>query len=1108
VAAVLGIASTGGAATHKPPKDRSRCFGLKPTRSGTARSETIRGTNHRDVIQAGGGNDRILGRGGNDVICAGSGNDVVLGGAGNDKIGAGLGRDIVSGDAGADRILGGADADKLNGGAGPDTLSGQAGRDTVDGGDGPDTVTGGPGRDRLGGGAGNDTLGGGRGSDAIDAGAGDDKSYGGAGHDRLAPGAGADTVYGGQGADDVLSGDGNATIVPDPLTGTSDPGDPSLRPGEDVTIPDPSAEALLGGDSDSSDLAPPSAWADHVDPGPGNDTVSGSPGNDTVSASEGNDVIAGGEGNDTLDGGGGDDSIDGGDGVDAVDGGAGNDPALDGGEGNDVVNGGAGDDKADGGAGADTMDGGPGADTLEGGVGGDTITGGPKDASDGPDTLTGGDSVDTLTGGEGNDTLSGGPGSDALFGGGGDDTIDAGDAPDDAYGEEGTDTCTSAEQPYSCERGNKGSDNSVPRDAPAGDGQCDAWAANGGDDQGAGTAASPYRTVERLANSLRAGQTGCLVGGQTFEEPDFEIHVLGGGDPGNPITIRTGPGAGSGPEPRATVSGRLWIDQQAHDVVFQDLVLDGKNPLATLRGPGAALPSPTINGDRVSFIGDDITTSRQSICLHVGSNDVFGEAHGTTIVGNRVHACGATLMPSDNSGDSGIDVEGSADTIIHDNYVYDNADRGVLVYGDAQHSRISNNVITANRIGVHVGARGSGTSETRPNDNTFTNNVIAADTLARDNESWEVQGFEEDPSPPHPTGNVVDFNCIWNQDAAHELQQPDAGMPVLTWTDGGNNTLHPANGPGFTDGANGDFRLIGGPGQCGRGFGPEDPPALTTGDSSGSTLNSATVGYSITDRSRGAGSTAWIEYRREGDPLGTDGVATAPASVPAGGSATPQVTLTGLTPDTTYRYRAVARSASGFVYGAEKTFTTQAQQVGPPALPAPGDATVNLTPGQATHVTVRLKELERFYTLSHPAQVPVRSEVDARGGDVQVRLGGSLGQNSITAGGGVFLLRGQVRNLADFRLSKELRCGAGKTSRGAAGKNSLSVAYRRGNRRISVSGFFATAVPTRTATFGVADLCHGTRVSVTTGAVLVKGPKGQLLATVRAGHSYLRRGNR
>jgi hypothetical protein len=266
------------------------------------------------------------------------------------------------------------------------------------------------------------------------------------------------------------------------------------------------------------------------------------------------------------------------------------------------------------------------------------------------------------------------------------------------------------------------------------------------------------------------------------------------------------------------------------------------------------------------------------------------------------------------------------------------------------------------------------------------------------------------------------------------------------------------------------------------------------------------VGYSVTDRSRAAGSIVWVEYRRAAGS-GTDGEQTAAVQIPAGGSATTSVPLSGLEPGAEYRYRAVATSASGFVYGPEKSFTTIPPPASGPPPPAPDDATVILQPF-LNSVAVRLRELDRFYALPAIAKVPLRSEVDATRGLLDVSMGGSAGRGTITAGGGVFLVRGQVRGVADFQLTKKLRCGKRKKSHGGADTDRLQVVYRRGSRRISVTGLFASAVPSSSSTFSVAELCQGTRVSVTSGAVLVKGRKGQPIKTVRAGHSYLRRGNR
>jgi beta-lactamase regulating signal transducer with metallopeptidase domain len=81
---------------------------------------------------------------------------------------------VYQGSAKADTISG-TDADEvLKGYAGPDRLSGGAGRDDIRGGAGADTMRGGAGADTIKGGRGSDVIRGGAGRDTIDAGAGDD----------------------------------------------------------------------------------------------------------------------------------------------------------------------------------------------------------------------------------------------------------------------------------------------------------------------------------------------------------------------------------------------------------------------------------------------------------------------------------------------------------------------------------------------------------------------------------------------------------------------------------------------------------------------------------------------------------------------------------------------------------------------------------------------------------------------------------------------------------------------------------------------------------------------------------------------------------------------
>ena len=94
---------------------QERCNNRVATIVGTSKGERIRGTSHRDVVNAGGGNDRVTGLGKRDVLC---------GGPGNDRLGGGEGGDSIYGGDGNDRLDGGPGHDFCSGGAGRNRGSG------------------------------------------------------------------------------------------------------------------------------------------------------------------------------------------------------------------------------------------------------------------------------------------------------------------------------------------------------------------------------------------------------------------------------------------------------------------------------------------------------------------------------------------------------------------------------------------------------------------------------------------------------------------------------------------------------------------------------------------------------------------------------------------------------------------------------------------------------------------------------------------------------------------------------------------------------------------------------------------------------------------------
>jgi parallel beta-helix repeat protein len=288
---------------------------------------------------------------------------------------------------------------------------------------------------------------------------------------------------------------------------------------------------------------------------------------------------------------------------------------------------------------------------------------------------------------------------------------------------------------------------------------CTKVASTSGSDANAGTAAAPFRSVNKLSAALSAGQTGCLRAG-TFAE---DVTVAN-----SDITLTSYPGE------RATVVGRFWIKQGANAVTVSALNIDGTN--------AGGLPSPTVNGDDAQFLSNDVTNHHTEICFVIGSS--WGRAQRTVLQGNRIHDCGK--LPSQNQ-DHGIYVSEADDTQILDNVIYNNADRGVQLYPDAQRTIIRGNIIDGNGEGVIF----SGAGSTAASGTVVEGNILSNSNLRTNVESWYPAGT------PTGTGNVVRDNCLWQ--GAGGTQNLSAGGFAMS----SNKVVDPQ----FVDRSAGDFRL-------------------------------------------------------------------------------------------------------------------------------------------------------------------------------------------------------------------------------------------------------------------------------------------------------------
>lgn len=268
--------------------------------------------------------------------------------------------------------------------------------------------------------------------------------------------------------------------------------------------------------------------------------------------------------------------------------------------------------------------------------------------------------------------------------------------------------------------------------APATAASCTKFASAAGSDSASGSAGSPYQTAQKLFDSLFAGQTGCLAPGQTFSVGTLRANRSG--TPGNPVTLTSAPGG------RATVQGHIFVPEDAADIVFENLVLNAA-------GSGSAV-SPSVNGDRITFRGNDITDDNNNICFNLGKDGSGGGvAEDIVIDSNRIYRCGQ--LPATGF-DHAIYLHTTRNARITNNYIYDNADYGIHLYPNAQGTLVANNVIDGNGRGVTFSGEGSTAS---------SNNLVVDNIISNSKDTANIESYW---GGPVGTGNRAEGNCLWN----------------------------------------------------------------------------------------------------------------------------------------------------------------------------------------------------------------------------------------------------------------------------------------------------------------------------------------------------------
>lgn len=274
-------------------------------------------------------------------------------------------------------------------------------------------------------------------------------------------------------------------------------------------------------------------------------------------------------------------------------------------------------------------------------------------------------------------------------------------------------------------------------------GSCDRVAAVSGSDSNPGTVASPFRTAQRLVDSLGTGQTGCLRNG-LFDSDDQVAFRRAG------ITLTSYPGE------RATLKGRVYIVKGADHVTVSDMDIDGRNSLDT---------GPAVDAAYTTFDNLDVTNHHTGNCFILGNSDpYYGRASHTVIQNSRIHDCGK--LPATNQ-DHGIYISAADDTIIRNNLIYGNADRGVQIYPDSQGAHVYGNVIDGNGEALVISGDGQDAS---------SNNLIENNVISNSRERWNVESFWNGGKVG--TGNVLRDNCLVASNSDDYYNQDGGVMPA------------------------------------------------------------------------------------------------------------------------------------------------------------------------------------------------------------------------------------------------------------------------------------------------------------------------------------------
>jgi Right handed beta helix region len=263
--------------------------------------------------------------------------------------------------------------------------------------------------------------------------------------------------------------------------------------------------------------------------------------------------------------------------------------------------------------------------------------------------------------------------------------------------------------------------------------RCSRFASPEGSDSRRGTKNRPFRTAQRLIDSLRPGQTGCLRSGTYSATDEFVVRFDHGGRPGARITLRSYPGE------RATLLGNVSVTNDSDYVTLSRLRIEGTGGSNTVKIYAAH-----------AVVESSVITNawRGRSCMILGS-DSYGVAVGPIVRRNRFRECGSRFNGNQ---DHAVYAQSVVDGTIIGNVFWNSAAYAIVLYPNAQRTRVAYNVVDGSAPSVRGGVLFGGESSQASSDNVVERNVIAYA------ETYNIAATWDDTIG---TGNVAARNCLW-----------------------------------------------------------------------------------------------------------------------------------------------------------------------------------------------------------------------------------------------------------------------------------------------------------------------------------------------------------